>query len=172
VTNPVANVTQDLSALPIQQVRDPELEGEVFQSADDPKRQFRPRFQDSHDQGKHQPEGPEGAAGTEGHVRREAGSRGQPTLVEDVAMFARTPNPNNTDRTLTICTGVFTRGVCAAVEILTDAVLCGANEVALDHLCGMTDSYGILFRVPVYGNTTSVPDLRSPGLILQSWPTK
>jgi hypothetical protein len=169
-TNAVAGVTQHLLALPVQQVRVPELQlrGEVFQLTNDPKTQFRPRFPDATGQYEHQPQGPasaeaEGATQGEGKISKQQG------LPEDVAMFARTPNPNNVNRTMTICTGVFSRGVCAAVQILVDNELSGTNESELNRRCGLTDSYGVLFRVPVYGTTTSVPDLRNEDLVLHTW---
>jgi hypothetical protein len=170
LTNPVAGVTQHLSALPIKQVRDAGLEGEVFQSTDDPERQFRPHFKGSRDGVEYRPPEPAGPADTKESVQSEDQDAAKQGLLEDVAMFARTPNPNNVKRTVTVCTGVFTTGVFAAVKILTDVVLSGTNEAELDRVCGVTDSYGVLFRVPVYGNTTSVPDLRNRDLLLHTWP--
>ena len=170
LTNPVAGVTQHLSALPIQQVRDAELEGEVFQSTDDLKREFRPCFKGSRDGVEYRPHDSAGFTDTKESPQSEDRGAAQHGLLEDVAMFARTPNPNNVKRTMTVCTGVFSRGVCAAVKILTDVVLSGTNEAELDRICGVTDSYGVLFRVPVYGTTTSIPDLRNQDLILHTWP--
>ena len=50
------------------------------------------------------------------------------TLVEDVGLFARVPNPQAPKRTLTICGGVTTRGVRGAVLSFTDPELRAANE--------------------------------------------
>jgi hypothetical protein len=124
-------------------------------SPNQPNRQFRPRFQGSRDEGEYQP--------------HEQGSA-QQCLLEDAAIFARTQNPNKVKRTMAICTGVFSRGTCAAAKILTGDVLRVTNQTELDRICGSVGSYGVLFRVPVYGTTTSMPDLRDRDLILHAWP--
>lgn len=49
-------------------------------------------------------------------------------LAEDIGLLARMPNPLNPSRTLTICSGIHSRGVYGAVRSLTDAHLRDANE--------------------------------------------
>jgi hypothetical protein len=49
-------------------------------------------------------------------------------LIEDVGLLVRMPNPLNSNRTLTMCNGVHSRGVLGAVRSLTDARLCESNE--------------------------------------------
>jgi len=130
--------------LPVRQVEDPAIEdGEVFVLADDPETRFLPKF---------------------------IGDDPTNEVKEDVGWFFRTPNPYNVDRTLTICSGVFTRGVYGAVRFLTDRVLHEANEDVLTARFDGVDTFGLLMKVPVYGHATATPDLRSPGSILYAWP--
>src|SRR4051794_18514900 len=50
------------------------------------------------------------------------------TLLEDVGLIVRRPNPFNSSRSLTICNGIHSRGVLGAVRSLTDARLRDWNE--------------------------------------------
>jgi hypothetical protein len=93
-------------------------------------------------------------------------------LVEDVGLFARTPNPSNVSRTLTICNGVFTRGVYGAVRCLTDSAVSFANYEYLASRFGGAKNFGLLMRVPVFGHATSSPDLTNPATVLYEWPIK
>lgn len=142
--NPAARRAASLVvALPVHQVDDPAIaDGEVFELTDGTGRRFVPRFVED-----------------------------DPTeaVEEDVGLFFRTPNPYNVDRTLTICSGVFTRGVFGSVRFLTDRVLSHENEAVLAGLFGAATTFGLLMRVPVYEHATGTPDLRNPGSILYPW---
>jgi hypothetical protein len=48
--------------------------------------------------------------------------------MEDVGLLARMPNPLNSNRTITMCNGIHSRGVLGAVRTLTDARLRESNE--------------------------------------------
>ncbi len=132
--NPAARFFTQLTNLPVKQVEDENVEdGEVFEiEREGRKRRFLPTFLE-----------------------------GDPSLglIEDVALFARMPNPNFPQRTLTVCNGVFARGVLGAVRILTDAQLRDANEDYLRRRFGDRSEYGLLLRVPVFGTEISTPDL-------------
>lgn len=131
--------------LPVRQVSDPDIEdGEVFETINGESHRFRPKFADN---------------SPEGH------------LVEDIGMFFRTVNPNNVTRTLTICSGVFTRGVYGAVRLLTDIELRGANQLQLLKMFGDAHTFGILMRVRVFDHATTTPDLRNPVTVLHQWST-
>ena len=64
--------------------------------------------------------------------RRQQGGRvldeGQPRLEYDVALLGRFANPLNLSATITICSGIFSRGTYGAVRALTDATLRARNE--------------------------------------------
>jgi transcriptional regulator with XRE-family HTH domain len=93
-------------------------------------------------------------------------------LVEDVGLFARTPNPANVSRTLTMCNGVFTRGVYGAVRCLTDAAVRFDNYEYLASRFGSAKSFGLLMRVQVFDHATPSPDLTNPATVLHEWPPR
>ena len=90
-------------------------------------------------------------------------------LVEDVGLLARMRNPYNSNRTLTLCNGIHSRGVLGAVRALTDVRVRDANESYLAERFG-TDEYAILMRVPVFQGEALSPDLRNPESRLYEWP--
>lgn len=138
----VQRVAHLIDPLPVHQVGDPEIpDGEVFELRDDPSTRYLPQF-----------------------------VGGDPaTLAEDVGMFARKSNPYNVSRTLTLCSGTFTRGVYGAVRFLTDRKLRDANQKVLDALFRGADTYGLLMRVPILDHATGTPDLRRSRAVLYSW---
>lgn len=148
-----------LPELPVRQVADPEVaDGEVFELTADPTTRFLPTFV-TNDPTSEPANGP---ASTATGVTNE--------VTEDVGWFFRTFNPYNVDRTLTICSGVFTRGVYGAVRFLTDRVLRESNQQVLaDHFGDLT-TFGVLMRVSVNQHATATPDLRNPGSIRYTWP--
>jgi transcriptional regulator with XRE-family HTH domain len=79
-------------------------------------------------------------------------------LLEDVGLFARAVNPFNSERTITICSGMYGRGTYGAVRALTDARFRGRNAGYLRSRFGDSDSYCILTRVPVVNGATITPD--------------
>lgn len=142
--NPAARFFTQIADLPVKQVDDENVEdGEVFEiERDGRKRRFLPTFLE-----------------------------GDPDLglIEDVALFARMPNPNLEQRTLTVCNGVFSRGVLGAVRILTDLQLREKNEAYLRSRFGDRSEYGLLLRVPVFGREISTPDLSNDYHRLFAW---
>jgi transcriptional regulator with XRE-family HTH domain len=92
------------------------------------------------------------------------------TLIEDVGLFARTTNPTNVSRTLTMCNGIYTRGVYGAVRCLTDAAVSSDNYEYVMYRFGGVDSFGLLMRVQVFDHATPSPDLTNPATVLYEWP--
>jgi hypothetical protein len=121
-------------SIPVQQVPDDQLDGEIFEViGSEPPQRFRPRL---------------------------VGDDPQGAVVEDVGLLLRTPNPHHSTRSVTICSGVFTRGVYGAVRCLTDA---GLREENLDYLRGRfseAETFGLLMRVQVADHVVPTPDLR------------
>jgi hypothetical protein len=70
------------------------------------------------------------------------------TLMADVGLLVRMPNPLNSNRTLSMCNGIHSRGVLGAVRTLTDARLRESNE---QHIARNfpENQFGILMRVQV-----------------------
>jgi hypothetical protein len=90
-------------------------------------------------------------------------------LVEDVGLLVRMSNPNNSATTLTICNGVFSRGVLGAVRTLTDAQLRDQNEAYLASRFADASQVGVLMRVPVLRGNVATPDLTNPDIRLYEW---
>jgi transcriptional regulator with XRE-family HTH domain len=122
-----------LPDLPVRQVRVPEVEdGEVFEVRD-------------------------GGGGVTQYGPVLAGDPA--TVVEDVGFLARMPSPNDPDRTLTICSGVYTRGVYASVRCLTDQRVSAVNHAYIRSRFAGDPLFGVLMRVLVRQRLVSTPRL-------------
>ena len=98
---------------------------------------------------------------------------GQDVLLEDVGYLFRGPNPFNRQTTVTVCNGMFSRGVLGAVRTLTDRQFRDGNGEYLSRTFGDHDSYSILFRVPIINQRVVVtPDWTAPGAVLHTWSEK
>ncbi len=87
---------------------------------------------------------------------------GAPVLEYDLALILRRSNPLNASATLTICSGLFSRGTYGAVRAFTDANLRSRNEQYLNDLVKPAD-FWMLIQVPVFaGERTVTPDLGRP----------
>lgn len=95
---------------------------------------------------------------------------GFPLLEYDVGLLLRRPNPMNLSATVTLCSGVFSRGTYGVVRCLTDVQLRRTNEEFVDEQYGLED-FWLLLRVPVLqtrrGAETITPDLNRPFHVLQ-----
>lgn len=133
----------EISHLPIKQVADPEVRtGEIFVvDHDGDEERFLPHFS------------------PDGHG-----------LMEDVGMIARTPNPLNSNRILTICNGIHSRGVLGSVRTFTDPRLRESNERYIDENFADPSTFAILMRVQVIGGRTLTPDFNAADSILYRWP--
>lgn len=134
----------DLSQLPVRQEEEPGLEtGEIFvtQTADG-RQKFLPQW-----------------------------STETNKLIEDVGLLVRMPNPLNSNRTLTMCNGIHSRGVLGAVRTLTDARLRESNEQYIARKFP-EDQFGILMRVRVIEGETLTPDFHTKETVLHQWPAK
>jgi hypothetical protein len=129
--------------VPIKQVADPDFEGgDIFVvETSEGKQSFYPKYEDFGD-------------GEE--------------LVADVGYIARLRNPFKVSRTLTICNGIFSRGVFGAVRCLTDVSVRDENEKYLTDRFP-SDEFAILLQVPVAANETLSPDLQNPEARLYEW---
>jgi hypothetical protein len=98
-------------------------------------------------------------------------SEGKPVkLLEDVGLLVRMPNPLNSNRTLTMCNGVHSRGVYGAVRSLTDARLRESNERYIARHFRDNQEFGILMRVQVIEGRAMTPDFSIAGTVLYQWP--
>lgn len=91
-------------------------------------------------------------------------------VTQDVGLLARMPNPFDPVRTLTICSGVFTRGVYGAVRCMTDGEFYAQNEDYVAARFSDVESFAIVMRVAVIDHATATPDLASSGNRLYEFP--
>ncbi len=90
---------------------------------------------------------------------------GWPQLEYDVAVLARTRNALNRTATVSVCSGLFSRGTYGAVRALTDSHLRTINEHWLyEHVD--PEDFWMIIQVPVFptvdGAETVTPDLGRP----------
>jgi hypothetical protein len=95
----------------------------------------------------------------------------QPKLIEDVGLLVRMPNPVNSNRTLTMCNGIHSRGVLGAVRSLTDKRLRESNELYIARNFPDNQRFGILMRIQVIEGRAMTPDFSIAGTVLYQWPT-
>lgn len=153
-----------LDQLPIRQMSVADIaDGEIFRSRDG--REYRPEWEERKDldldaPSKAELEAVQAQDAWKGETPRE--------LVEDVALLARLRNPFNHSRTITICNGVYSRGVLGAVRTLTDDAVRERNEAFLaNRFPG--GIFGLLLRVPVINGEAITPDLEVPENRLYEW---
>lgn len=91
-------------------------------------------------------------------------------LIEDVGLLVRMPNPLNSNRTLTMCNGIHSRGVYGAVRSLTDARLRESNERYIAKNFRDSQQFGILMRIQVIEGVAMTPDFNIAGTVLYQWP--
>jgi len=141
--NEITGTLSEMARLPIRQVDSPKLNsGDIFTANVDGKvKEFWPKWRDD----------------------------SQTLLAEDVGLLARVSNPLNSSRTLTICNGIYSRGVYGAVRSLTDARLRDSNERYIADNFGSSTSFAILMSVKVIEGKTMTPDFNSPGGVLYQW---
>jgi hypothetical protein len=134
----------DLSQLPVRQEEDPAVPtGEIFLTqADKEQRKYLPQW-----------------------------SEQTGALMVDVGLLVRMPNPLNSNRTITMCNGIHSRGVLGAARTLTDARLRESNEQYIARNFP-ENRFGILMRVQVIEGETLTPDLSTEGTVLYQWPDK
>ncbi len=101
-------------------------------------------------------------------VLRKIGNR--QVLEEDVAHFFRSRNPFNRKRTITMCNGIYSRGVLGAVRALTDARFRDRNDAYVRSRFAEHDTFSIISRVQVLPGSVVTPDWTSPEYLLHEWP--
>lgn len=143
VWNEITEELAKMAELPVRQFEHPDLDtGEIFiAKIDGEEKEFWPKWKNK-----------------EGTL-----------LAEDVGLLARVPNPLNSNRTLTICNGIHSRGVYGAVRTLTDTHFRDANERYIFAKFGNATSFAILMSVKVINNKAITPDFSNRGAVLYQW---
>ncbi len=93
---------------------------------------------------------------------------GKRLLYRDIGYIARTANPFNRNRTLTICNGTHSRGVLGAVRTLTDVRFRKDNEAYIAERFP-SGEFAILIKVPVVQGKALGVSLADPKAVLFSW---
>lgn len=94
----------------------------------------------------------------------------RPVLVQDVSHFFRAMSPYDKERTITVCNGVYGRGVLGAVRALTDINVRDKNERFVSENLGETDTFSILAAVIIAkGNVVVTPDWTAAACRLHVW---
>jgi transcriptional regulator with XRE-family HTH domain len=105
----------------------------------------------------------------EGEMREFLSEYTAGALSEDVGLIARGPHPYATDRTVTILSGITSRGVHGAALCFTDPHIRRDNRQYLDASFGNADAFCILMRVPVKENIALPPNLSRGEAVLYEW---
>jgi Helix-turn-helix domain len=90
-------------------------------------------------------------------------------LVEDVGFFVRGINPSAPRRTLTICSGITSRGVRGVAQCFIDWEMRERNEQYLMPRFPEGSTYCIVMRVPVVNGDPITPDLSKKENRLFEW---
>jgi transcriptional regulator with XRE-family HTH domain len=90
-------------------------------------------------------------------------------LIQDVGLIARGPHPIIPGGTVTLLSGITSRGVHGAALCFIDMHLRDTNERYLESAFGNVDSFCILMNVPVQNDVALPPNLWREGTCLYEW---
>jgi transcriptional regulator with XRE-family HTH domain len=90
-------------------------------------------------------------------------------LVQDVGLIARGPHPIIPGGTVTLLSGITSRGVHGAALCFIDSHVRDTNERYLENAFGNVDSFCILMNIPVHRNIALPPNLWRENTCLYEW---
>jgi transcriptional regulator with XRE-family HTH domain len=93
----------------------------------------------------------------------------QGALVQDVGVIARAPHPVVPERTVTVISGVTSRGVHGAALCFIDKRVRETNEQYLKATFGNADAFCIAMNIPVRNNVALPPNLWREDVRLYEW---
>ena len=91
------------------------------------------------------------------------------TLVQDVGLIARSPHPIIPGGTVTLLSGITSRGVHGAALCFIDSHLRDTNERYLESAFGNVESFCILMNIPVQNDVALPPNLWRENTSLYEW---
>jgi transcriptional regulator with XRE-family HTH domain len=94
---------------------------------------------------------------------------GDSTLVQDVGLIARSPHPIIPGGTVTLLSGITSRGVHGAALCFIDSHLRDTNERYLESAFGNVESFCILMNIPVQNDVALPPNLWRENASLYEW---
>jgi len=86
-------------------------------------------------------------------------------LTRDIGVFARGPHPSVRHLTVTVCSGITSRGVAGAALCFTDRPRKTTNEQYIKNHIGEAGAYCLVISVPVLRGKAVTPDLSLPSTI-------
>jgi transcriptional regulator with XRE-family HTH domain len=92
-------------------------------------------------------------------------------LMQDVGVIARGPHPYIPERTVTLISGITSRGVHGAALCFTDSRVGASNEQYLTETFRTADAFCLVVRVPVRNNVALPPNLWRDEIRLYEWST-
>jgi hypothetical protein len=105
-----------------------------------------------------------------GDENREFGAlRVGEALIQDIGMIARVPHPFMPERSVTLLTGITSRGVHGAALCFTDPHVRYDNERYLEERFGDTAAFCIVMNVPIASNAALPPSLWRDNTRLWEW---
>jgi transcriptional regulator with XRE-family HTH domain len=90
-------------------------------------------------------------------------------LVQDVGLIARGPHPIIPGGTVTLLSGITSRGVHGAAQCFIDTHVRDTNERYLESAFGNVDSFCILMNIPVQNDVALPPNLWRENTRLYEW---
>jgi len=90
-------------------------------------------------------------------------------LIQDVGMIARVPHPIIPERTVTLLSGITSRGVHGAALCFTDSHVRDENERYLEERFLNADAFCIVMNVPIANNAALPPNLWRENIRLWEW---
>lgn len=90
-------------------------------------------------------------------------------MTQDIGLVARVPHPIMPSKTVTLLSGITSRGVLGAAYCFTDAHVRDDNEEYLEETFGVTDAFCILMTVLVTNNRALPPNLSIENTRLWEW---
>ena len=90
-------------------------------------------------------------------------------LVQDVGLIARSPHPIIPGGTVTLLSGITSRGVHGAAVCFIDSHVRDTNERYLESAFGNVESFCILMNIPVQNDTALPPNLWRENTRLYEW---
>ena len=91
------------------------------------------------------------------------------TLVQDVGLIARRPHPIIPGGTVTLLSGITSRGVHGAALCFIDSHLRDTNQRYLESAFGNVESFCILMNIPVQNDVALPPNLWRENTSLYEW---
>jgi transcriptional regulator with XRE-family HTH domain len=91
------------------------------------------------------------------------------TLVQDIGVIARGRHPHVPERTVTVLSGITSRGVHGAALCFIDSRVKDTNKQYLKDAFGNTDTFCMAMRIPVSNNVALPPNLWREGVRLYEW---